>query len=70
MHLLKQTSCLRALDVDHIVRTSADVFAIDLDVWKPAAEVNIAATRLKLKASKLSNERYNEKEHHFILFSA
>lgn len=56
--------------MDHIVRTSADVFVIDLDVWKPAAEVNIAATRLKLKASKLSNERYNEKEHHFILFSA
>lgn len=61
---------MRALDVGHIVTAGANVFLIDLDVWKPAGEVNIAATRLKLKASKLSNERYNEKEHRFILFSA
>lgn len=60
MRLLKQTFCLRALDVGHIVTAGANVFLIDLDVRKPAVEVNTAATRLKLKASKLNNERCNE----------
>lgn len=44
----------------HIVTAGANVFLIDLDVRKPAVEVKTAATRLKLKASKLNNERCNE----------